>query len=80
MPLYDYRCTKCKSKFLVRKRMSEVGNPTYCPECNSLNTEKLISTVAVFSSSGGKRRALAGGPSCATCGQASTGCTSCRPR
>ena len=80
MPLYDYRCTDCQSKFLVRKRMAELDSPTHCPECNSLKTRHLISPVAVFSSSSGKRRALAGGPSCATCGQASTSCTSCRSR
>ena len=81
MPVYDYHCADCDSAFAVRKRISEVDTPTECPDCGSSQTQRLISAVAIFTSGeDGRKRALAGGPSCSTCGLAATGCTSCRPR
>lgn len=81
MPAYDYHCATCDSAFTVRKSMSNLDDPTECPECHSAQTQRLISTVAIFSSGeGGQKRALAGAPSCSSCGLAATGCTSCGPR
>lgn len=81
MPTYDYQCASCKTSFAVRKSMTEIDSPTECPECRSLQTQRLISVVAIFSSAdNGQRRALAGGPSCSSCGLAATGCTSCSSR
>jgi putative FmdB family regulatory protein len=81
MPQYAYRCEACKKYFEVRKPMSEVDRPTECPECQSLETQRLISTVAFFtSSSGGQKRALAGVSSCSGCSVSGSGCSTCRPR
>lgn len=81
MALYAYRCQSCQTYFQVRKPMANVDNPTECPQCESLETQRLISTVAVFSSAGDRqRRALAGAPSCAGCSVVGTGCASCNPR
>jgi putative FmdB family regulatory protein len=80
MPAYDYRCTQCNDSFQVRKQMSEIDTETRCPACGSLQTRRRIGNVAMFSSSDGVRRALAGVPSCAGCSLVGTGCTSCGPR
>lgn len=80
MPTYTYHCTHCQNTFSARKPMAELDSATCCPDCGSVQTERLIATVAIFSSSGGERRALAGMPSCSGCSQAASGCTSCRPR
>ncbi len=81
MPAYNYRCTRCNNSFQVRKQMSELDNETCCPDCGSPQTQRLISTVAIFSSSAdGARRALAGAPSCSGCSMVGTGCTTCGPR
>lgn len=80
MPTYNYHCTSCQNNFHTRKSMADVDSTTRCPDCGSEATERLISTVAIFASSGdGQRRALAGAPSCGGCSMAASGCTSCGP-
>lgn len=78
MPAYDYRCTRCGTSFQVRKPMSEVDTETTCPECQSIQTQRLISNVAFFTSTDGVKRALAAGPSCSGCSVVGTGCATCR--
>jgi putative FmdB family regulatory protein len=80
MPAYQYRCAECDESFQVRKPMAEIDSQTLCPECGSPQTERLISNVVFFSSSGGTRRPIGGAPSCAGCSAVGTGCASCRPR
>lgn len=50
MPIYEYRCAKCKrvSAFLSL-RVSEVIQP-YCKFCGNTEVERLISRVAVLKS------------------------------
>ncbi|HML22393.1 MAG TPA: zinc ribbon domain-containing protein [Aggregatilinea sp.] len=80
MATYSYRCRDCQTLFQVQKPMAEIDAETLCPACGAAETQRLISAVAVFSSSAdGQRRALAGAPSCGSCGMAATGCTSCGP-
>ncbi|MBL8117097.1 MAG: zinc ribbon domain-containing protein [Anaerolineae bacterium] len=81
MPIYDYHCSHCNTTFPVRKSMSEINDPSACPECESLDTQRLISVVAIFSrSSAGERRNLASASACGGCSAAGSGCASCRPR
>jgi putative FmdB family regulatory protein len=65
VPIYEYRCQKCDTKFekLVRT-MSDDQKPA-CPSCGSKQTQKSLSMFAV-SSEGAARSA--GRPSpCAGC-------------
>ena len=81
MPRYTYRCQACQTQFEVRKHMADVDTDTLCPECQSLETQRLISNVAIFSSStNGQVRALAGSSPCSGCGAAGSGCATCHPR
>lgn len=43
MPLYDYRCTACKTQFERLVRASSVPN---CPDCGSTSVERLVSLPA----------------------------------
>lgn len=47
MPIYEYTCKDCKSKFekLVRSMSDESKVP--CPQCGSKKTEKALSAFAV---------------------------------
>jgi len=62
MPLYEYRCRDCNTKFeeLVGKTVSE--KTPFCPSCGSENCEKLFST---FAANTGKRSSSS---SCSTSG------------
>ena len=63
MPIYEYRCTDCGHDFekLVRFSDPNADSPE-CPGCQSDNTRKRLSIIAVFSS--GKTQSA----SAASCG------------
>ncbi len=61
MPIFEYRCQECGTKYEVLHKSSENKNDVVCPNCNSLNNKKLLST---FSASMGE--ASYSGNSCAT--------------
>jgi len=45
MPIYEYLCSRCKTRFELRRPFSEADNPALCPKCNS-EARKLISGFA----------------------------------
>ena len=49
MPIYEYHCSDCGHDFdkLVRFSDPKLNSPE-CPDCNSENTLKRLSTVAAF--------------------------------
>ena len=51
MPFYEYRCTECGAEFEKMMRFSEADQLPACPQCQSGQTRKKLSTVASFSSS-----------------------------
>jgi putative FmdB family regulatory protein len=53
MPLYVYRCNTCGETFEKMVRLSESDQKQVCPNCSSLQTEKMISSFAAFGLSGG---------------------------
>ena len=46
MPIYEYRCTKCRKRFSVEQSISEHGKrrPPACPKCKSRAVEPMFST------------------------------------
>ena len=69
MPLYEYTCNACNSKFehLARSMKDDAKAP--CPTCGSEKTARALSVFAVSSSSG--KSDAAGGddaPMCGRCG------------
>ncbi len=66
MPIFEYRCKKCEEEFeaLVLGRES-----AECPSCHGTKLEKLLSTFAAFTGSGGSRMEASSQPgACGSCG------------
>jgi putative FmdB family regulatory protein len=49
MPIFEYRCEKCDTKFekIVFNRSEEI----VCPKCGSVQVQKLLSSFAVCAES-----------------------------
>lgn len=43
MPLYEYRCKKCMSRFEKLKSISNRDEKEKCPFCGDYDTERLVS-------------------------------------
>jgi putative FmdB family regulatory protein len=50
MPIYEYRCTRCKSKFSVLVRSWNGPSTTVCPRCGEPRAERVMSTFAYHKS------------------------------
>lgn len=46
MPLYEYQCKDCGESFEKMMRFTEADLIPLCPQCESPNTRKKISSVA----------------------------------
>jgi putative FmdB family regulatory protein len=46
MPLYEYRCEKCGKRFEKLRRMQDADQGVECPECESEEVERLLSSFA----------------------------------
>ena len=57
MPLYEYQCQGCKNQFSALKKIAEKDTPSPCPECQSSETDRLISGFATSGGGGGARSA-----------------------
>jgi len=79
MPLYEYVCSDCKTKFEIRRAMSLIDDPAECPQCHHDHTARQISRVAAFGrDESGATSAVSGGGGCGSCGGGS--CGSCASR
>ena len=43
MPIYEYRCRKCKETFEVMQKVSEDNKGLRCPNCETDEPERLLS-------------------------------------
>jgi putative FmdB family regulatory protein len=46
VPLYEYRCTTCDSRFEVLRRVAQGSEGLACPACGQDEVEKEFSTFA----------------------------------
>lgn len=76
MPIYEYVCSECDSKFELLRPLSQSDEEAFCPHCHKPARRKL-STFACFStSSAGVPTRIAGtGSSCDSC--SSSNCSTC---
>ena len=76
MPLFEYKCAKCNSKFEVLHKSANNIENVECPECHSAETKKLLSTfsAAGFSSAGSDYSSSGGSCETGTCGCSSGYC------
>ncbi len=60
MPLYDYHCLDCKTRFDIFQSYSEYGkSPVTCPSCKSRNVRRRIPRVRVAKSESARADSLA---------------------
>ncbi len=63
MPLYEYKCTECGTRFEAMRKISERKDPPPCRKCGSLRTELAMSASAFLGGGGGGG---GGGGACST--------------
>ena len=74
MPIYEYRCSSCNSKFELLRGLSKASEGTECPRCHS-PAERILSTFSSLSRDESGQTSSIGGSSCSSCSTAS--CSSC---
>ncbi len=75
MPIYEYTCKDCGSRFDMLRAIKDADSPVTCSVCHSEQTLRMISVF--FAQSGGKVLAgsSGGGGGCGSCSGGS--CSSC---
>ena len=75
MPIYEYFCPSCKSKFELLRSMNGINEDAFCPLCNTIG-QKLFSVFTSLSKDSEGVSIPAGGfDKCAGCTQST--CSSC---
>jgi putative FmdB family regulatory protein len=75
MPIYEYVCDDCKTKFELMRPLSKSSEPGDCPACKG-QAKRILSRFACFTASeSGDLAPVGGGGGCASCG--SSNCTTC---
>lgn len=72
MPVYEYLCHTCDSRFEVRRSMSEAAAPMSCPDGHA-DTTRLLSVFASVGGSSGPGAAAAV-PAARSAGGCGAGC------
>ncbi|MGE5498707.1 MAG: FmdB family zinc ribbon protein [Syntrophothermus sp.] len=52
MPIFEYQCKDCNTKFEILHKSSSGNETVACPKCNSENYKKLLSTFSASVSGG----------------------------
>ncbi len=72
MPLYEYRCEKCRKKFEVL--IFNISEKVKCKYCGSKSIKKLLSTFGI---SGGVKDKSSNSPSTSSSGCSASSCSGC---
>ena len=60
MPIYEYKCSKCKRSFSVLQKTGTTEEDTYAPDCGSNVVKKLFSAFSCSAAGGNYIRFQAG--------------------
>jgi putative FmdB family regulatory protein len=75
MPIYEYTCQACNTKFEQLVRTMSGGDAKFdCPKCGSPKTARALSVFAVSSESARGGGGSDDAPSCGRCGGAPGSC------
>jgi putative FmdB family regulatory protein len=75
MPIYEYVCPDCKTKFELIRPFSKSSEPAGCPTCKHI-AQRALSRFACFTKNDFDMTApVGGGGGCASCGGGS--CDTC---
>ena len=75
MPIYEYICPDCKTKFELIRPISRCGESAECPKCKHQAGRALSSFCCRSGNESRVTAPIAGGGGCAGCGGGS--CSSC---
>ena len=75
MPIYEYLCPDCKTKFELMRPMSRSGEQADCPKCKHIANRALSRFSCRSSNEFGTTAPIGGGGGCASCGGGS--CSTC---
>jgi putative FmdB family regulatory protein len=75
MPIYEYRCGDCQSKFELLRSFSRADEPAACPGCGAERGRRLVSVFASFSKGANGEVSSVGGSGCGGC--TATSCDTC---
>jgi putative FmdB family regulatory protein len=75
MPVYEYYCSRCETKFELLRSMDRADAPAPCPSCQSAEVKRVISRFLSFSKGNGGATVPLGPSGCGGC--AATSCSSC---
>ncbi len=64
MPLYEYRCENCGTKFELRRPISAGDDPAPCPECANINSKRQVSMFMSFTKGAEGTQSVGGGCGC----------------
>jgi len=74
MPIYEYTCRDCGTRFDALRSMKEADKPIECKQCHGHETNRKLSTF--FAHSNGKAIAGTEAKSCSgSCGGSCNGCS-----
>ena len=71
MPIYEYVCPSCESRFELLRPLSQAREAAPCPGCQQ-SAERVLSTFACFSMGDSGVPSSIGGSPCAGCGSGSS--------
>ncbi len=69
MPVYEFRCRSCNTRFEKICRLGEKNEGISCPKCGASSPVRVMSSFNAAGTEGGK------GSSCSTC--SARNCSSC---
>ncbi|MFC2034755.1 zinc ribbon domain-containing protein [Chloroflexota bacterium] len=72
MPIYEYVCTDCESRFELLRPLSQSSDAASCPRCQQ-SAQRILSSFASFSTNDSGLTAPIGGNACSSCGSSSCG-------
>lgn len=55
MPIYEYRCQECGKLFEMFRRFSDADSGVRCPDCESEQVRRVLSSFAASGCGGGGR-------------------------
>ncbi len=73
MPLYEYYCSRCHTRFDALRPMSDADAPIACEHCQSQRTARVLSVAFASTRRAGDDGAALGGGGCGCGGQCSCG-------
>ncbi len=74
VPIYEYICHNCESKFELLRPLSQASEAASCPCCHQ-SAERILSTFACFSTDDSGLTTPVGGNPCGGC--SATSCDTC---